>query len=143
MHRRVKGSGLLFAALALVMLPACTRHYLRIYRTEISANQQALPKLQLGMSAESVRAAMGEGEIINYGRLYLVDPWRAEAFSLADGVEVRILFYVTQPPRKYYRPEDHELTPIVFEDDKLVGWGWSYLRQKSDRYRLSIPREQR
>jgi hypothetical protein len=136
-------STLICAALTRIALPACTAQHFSVYRAEISANQQALSKLELGRSSEKVRSTLGEGELVNYKKLYLVDPWRTEAFALADGTGVQILFYVTQPPRKYYRPEDHELTPIVLENDRVVGWGWSYLSQKSDRYRYSVPREQR
>ena len=129
--------------LLLVSLVACGRHYFGLYRTGISENQQALQELQLGMSAVSVRTIMGDGEVVRYNKLHLVDPWRSEAFSLADGSDVLILFYVTQPPRKYYRPEDDALTPIVLEDDQVVGWGWTYLRQNHDRYRIATPQEQR
>jgi hypothetical protein len=86
---------------------------------------------------------MGEGEVIRYKKIHLVDPWRSESFSLVDGTVVLILFYVTEPPRKYYRAEDHELTPIVLENDEVVGWGWSYLRRNLDRYQVSTPQEQR
>lgn len=133
----------LVVGISLTGLIACGSAYLSLYRTEISANQRALPKLGIGMTAEAVRSTMGEGELVNYRKLYLVDPWRSEAFSLVDGTGVLMLFYVTQPPRKYYRPEDHELTPIVLENDRVVGWGWTYLERNADRYQISKPREKR
>ena len=108
----------------------------------VSQNQQALQELQLGMSAAAVRSVMGQGEIVRYKKTHLVDPWSSESFTLVDGSDVLILFYVTEPPRRYYRAEDHELTPIVLENDRVVGWGWSYLRRNTDRYRISTPREQ-
>lgn len=130
-------------AILLVSLVSCTRHYFEIYRDGISQNQQAVQELSLGMSGADVRSTMGDGEIVRYRKLLLVDPWRSESFSLADESDVLILFYVTQPPRKYYRPEDDSLTPIILENDRLVGWGWSYLRQNHDRYRISTPQDQR
>jgi len=135
--------GTLAAALGLAALTACGSHYFGVYRTAISANQQAIQSLQLGMTAAAVRSAMGEGEIVRYKKIYLVDPWRTEAFLLVDGTDVHILYYVTQPPSKYYRPADDALTPVVLENDRVVGLGWSYLRRQSDRYRVSTPREQR
>jgi hypothetical protein len=95
------------------------------------------------MSAEDVRSLMGEGEVIRYKRIYLVDPWRTESFSLVDGTPVLILFYVTQPPRKYYQAEDAALTPIVLENDSVVGWGWSFVQQNNERYRITTPYGQR
>ena len=81
--------------------------------------------------------------MVQYKKLYLVDPWRSEAFGLVDGSNVLILFYLTQPPRKYYHAEDHDLTPIIIENDQLVGWGWSYLRHNTDRYHIETPKLQR
>jgi len=133
---------LLVVGFLALVLGGCGTYYLGSYREEISANQRGLSKLQLRMSSQEVRSTMGEGEIINYKRLYLVDPWRSESFSLVDGEEVLILFYVTQPPRKYYSPQDNELTPIVLENGAVVGWGWSFLKSNSDRYRISQPRQQ-
>jgi Protein of unknown function (DUF3192) len=130
-------------ALLTVVSVGCSSQYFEIYRQAISQNQQTLQNLQLGMSSEDVRSLMGEGEIVQYKKIYLVDPWRTESFALVDGTIVRILFYVTQPPRKYYQPEDAALTPIVFENDSVVGWGWSFLRQNNERYRIATPHEQR
>jgi len=125
------------------LLASCGGHYFGIYREGISQNQQALQQLSLGMSSGEVRGVMGTGEVVRYGKLHLVDPWRSESFALADGSSVLILFYVTQPPRKYYSPDDRSLTPIVLEDDQVVGWGWSYLQQNYDRYRIQAPQDQR
>lgn len=133
---------LMTAGLAMLTV-ACGAHYFDIYRAEIAANQQGLQNLRLGMSSDEVLALMGEGEVVRYKKIHLVDPWRTEGFALVDGTDVLLLYYLTQPPRKYYRPSDEALTPIVLEDDRVVGWGWSFLRRKSDRYQISTPREQR
>jgi hypothetical protein len=133
----------LLVGTAVSLLAACGGHYLGIYQDAVSENQQALQSLRPGMSASEVRALMGEGEVVRYKKIYLVDPWRSEAFPLPDGTDVLILFYVTQPAREYYHTEDHDLTPIVLEDDRVVGWGSSYLRRSNDRYQMFAPREQR
>ena len=127
----------------LVFVTACSAYHFNRYQAAISENQQALQELQLGMSAAAVRSTMGVGELVRYKKLYLVDPWHSEGFFLIDGSDVLILYYVTQPPRRYDRVEDHELTPIVLENDQVVGWGWSFLWRNSDRYRISTPKEQR
>lgn len=121
------------------MLPACSSHYFGRYRAEISQNQLALQKIELGMSPSTVRAIMGEGEMVRYTRIQLVDPWKNEMFFLEDGTPVVVLYYVTQPPHRYNPPRSGDLTPIVFENDAVVGWGWSFLRQNSDRYRMTLP----
>jgi hypothetical protein len=140
MRSRRQSCAILIIASALVLLTGCGRFYSGEYRAAISENQIALQTLRLGMSADEVRRIMGEGEIIRYGRLHLIDPWRSESFSLVDGKQVLILFYVTQPPGRHYRPDDRTLTPIIFEDEILMGWGWSFLNQNTDRYQIMTPR---
>jgi hypothetical protein len=95
------------------------------------------------MSTADVRGVMGEGESVRYKKLHLVDPWRTESFRLTDGTGVLILYYVTAPPPKVYNTTNSELTPIVLENDQVVGWGWSYLNRNMDRYQVSAPKEQR
>ena len=134
---------LILAAL-LVFAPAgcMSSIYVGRYRDGISQNQQSLQQLALGMTGGEVTALLGEGEIVQYRKILLVDPWRSEGFALADGTPVRILYYLTQPPQKYYAPDEADLTPIVLENDTLVGWGWSYLRRNTDRYQVESPQLQ-
>lgn len=135
-------SRIAIVALAAVLASACGSAYQGRYRAAVAKNQRDLQRLELGMPVGEVRSLMGEGEVIRYRRIYFVDPWRSESFALVDGTEVLILYYVTQPTRKYYSAEDHELTPIVLENDHVVGWGWPYLRRSLDRYQVSAPKEQ-
>ncbi len=39
--------------------------------------------------------------------------------------------------------QDDELIPVVLENDRLVGVGWSYIRRMTDRYGIPAPLEQR
>jgi hypothetical protein len=132
------------AALVLLisMSASCSQHYFNVYRSEISQNQQNLQRVQLGMTQADVRSIMGEGEIVRYRAIHLVDPWRNESFQIKDGSTVVVLYYVTQPPKRFNPPSNRETTPIVFEADKVVGWGWSFLRQNLDRYQISSPKDQ-
>jgi hypothetical protein len=131
------------SALLLIASACSSRPYVERYFAEISKNQQSLSTLTLGMSAAEVRGLMGEGEIVRHKKLYLVDPWRTEAFHLKDGTDVLILYYVTTRPHRYHRATDAELTPIVLENDRVAGWGWSYLNRNLDRYQVAAPKEQR
>jgi hypothetical protein len=129
--------------LMLVALFGCSAHHAGKYRDAVAANRIGIAKLRFGMTESEVRSLMGNGEMVQYRKINLVNPWRSEAFLLADGTPVRILLYVTEQQRRYRTAEDHELTPIVFEGDQLVGWGWVYIERNTDRYRVSAPPEQR
>lgn len=128
---------------AIVAFSGCGTANVAAYRDGVSANQQALASLELGMTRHEAVQIMGQGEIVRYKKIYLVDPWRSESFTLADGTEVLLLLYLTQFPKKYASPDDRALTPLVFEDGSLVGWGWSYLDRNLDRYQVGTPRPQR
>jgi hypothetical protein len=131
----------LLGSIALAVL-ACGGHFVRSYRTAIADNQRAISELRLGMPADQVRSVMGN-ESVRYKKIHFQDPWRSESFSLLDGTSVLVLYYVTQPTRRYAGASDAELTPVVLEGGKLVGWGWAFLRQNNERYRVAEPKEQR
>ena len=131
------------ALAAFVVLAACGPHYVRAYRAAVAENQNATKDLSLGMPASSVRSLMGDGDLIQYKKIYFIDPWRSESYQLTDGTDVLILYYLTEPARKYYHPDDQALTPIVLENDRVVGWGWTYLRSNTERYRVGRPKEQK
>ena len=130
---------MLVTLIAVATLTGCGSVNLARYRDGISANQQALGNLELGMSQDEASQVMGQGVVVRYKRLYLVDPWRSESFALEDGTEVLLLFYITEFPRRYARSYDRALTPLVFETGILVGWGWSYLNRNLDRYQVKAP----
>jgi hypothetical protein len=97
------------------------------------------------MSSNDVNTVMKEGVLVTYRRIRLSNPWRSESFLLRDdgNTAVAILYYVTEHQRRWRTAEDHELTPVVLENDKVIGWGWSYLRRNMDRYAITTPLEQR
>jgi len=130
-------------AVALTLLGGCGRHFHGRYMEAVTRNQQGLQELRLGMSRAEVYAIMGNNEVIRYKRINFVDPWRSESFLLVDGTHVFILFYMTEPSRRYSMPADQSLTPIVLENDQIAGWGWSYLRRNTDRYGVTSHQEQR
>jgi hypothetical protein len=122
------------AIVAMALLTGCGRVAHSRYMEAVAQNQQGLQELRLGMSRSEVFEIMGNGEVIRYKRIYFIDPWRSESFQLADGTDVLIVFYLTQPSRRYGMPQDGALTPIVLENGAIKGWGWSYLRRNTDRY---------
>lgn len=79
------------------------------WRDEQRDNREAISQLQLGTSRDAVLTRLGP-------------PRDSEAF-LREGEEVRVLFYRTRRTHSDGETTRDETTPLVFEGDKLVGWG--------------------
>ncbi len=72
-------------------------------------NSRFISDLSLGTSRLTVVSIMGEADI-------------AEAFTTGD-VDYQVLFYRTSQLHNDYQTTRDETTPLVFKDDRLVGWG--------------------
>lgn len=57
------------------------------------------------------------------------NPYRSE---ILQGKEKKfeIVYYVTDVKRDDGTITDDELTPLVFDDGKLIGWGFGFLESK-------------
>lgn len=136
--RSLRPRFLLAAAAGLLLaggfLAGCARPYVRQYERGVSANFRNLQSLRLGMTVQEVEQLMGNSHIVDYRRVQLRNPWRTESFRLEDGVEVLILHYVTQGYVWQGYDDRHSLTPVVFEDGRLTGWGWGYVERSRGRF---------
>ena len=54
--------------------------------------------------------------------------------------DVELLFYYTGTNIRDEAVSDDDLTPLVIENGLLVGWGWTYLDQNVQEYRLLVRR---
>ncbi|MBW7988397.1 MAG: DUF3192 domain-containing protein [Planctomycetes bacterium] len=86
------------------------------YSLQAPRNRDNLNKLEVGMTKEQILQIMGK-------------PYRREA----EGQDEWLL-YVTKAP--LYR--DSDLTPLLIEDGKLVGWGKNYWTTQEQRYDVKI-----
>ena len=78
---------------------------------EASKNREKLSTLQIGMTQHQVMKIMGK-------------PWKTEAF-MKNGESYLVLYYVTQRIPDGTTTDD-EMTPVVFRNGKLIGWGRRY-----------------
>jgi len=126
------------AVVAALMLAGCGRRYYKQYHHLVTANRVHTQSLRLGMDREQVAEVMTDGAFVSYKKIQVTNPYRSEGFALEDGTPVQVLFYLTQIQRKYGRPTDEELTPLVLEHGRLVGWGWSFLEKNLERYEVKL-----
>lgn len=125
-------------------------------RTE---NRERLSRLAVGHDKATVLQIMGTETIETYtapalasGRFHgpipevtrmkyrdqrINNPYRTETSKTPAGVPVEILFYYTDRQADGGITND-ELTPLALEHGVLVGWGWSYLDQNVEKYRVEM-----
>jgi len=86
---------------------------------EASNNRDKLNALDSGMTTSSVRDVMGK-------------PYKREFYQSSE-----IWFYITDWQPDGYTTSD-EMTPLVFVNDELIGWGSRYLDEHIKKYELRI-----
>jgi outer membrane protein assembly factor BamE (lipoprotein component of BamABCDE complex) len=104
----------MFSIVTLVMaLSACAPSHVR----EQKVNNANLLTLDIGMTKQEVISSMGS-------------PDMNEAYESINGVPTVILFYYTQRKRGDGNKTKDEMTPVVFEYGRLVGWGDEFYESK-------------
>ncbi len=112
----------LLLVLAIVM-SGCTRP-----DTITRINRKNLMKLSIGMSKQEVLNIMGTKTMhILYGAVN--NPYRSEMLRLENGKTLELLYYYTDIKRRDNCITDDELTPLVFHNGELIGWGWSFVQE--------------
>jgi hypothetical protein len=118
---------------------------LDLLRTE---NRQNLAKLSIGMSKQEVLAIMGDKTATNSApggyRLTATNPYKSEILQGKDKT-FEVLYYYTDV-KQVKDPilgceetiQDDELTPIIFDNGKLVGWGQGFLKDNVQKYEIKF-----
>lgn len=96
-------------------------------------NRENLLRLSLGMSKFDVLQIMGTETFKGIN-----NPYRVETPKGEDGELYEVLFYNTETKNKDRVIDENELIPIVFEDNKLIGWGWAFLSEIVPNYQYQI-----
>ncbi|MDC1106346.1 DUF3192 domain-containing protein [Prolixibacteraceae bacterium] len=115
---------LLVAFVALIIVSSCaTTGKLRTY------NKIGLAKVQAGMSEEEVLALTNKitKSTTEFGQLYN-NPYNKTLTTLKNGDVISTLWFYTDKISADGQINTNELTPVVFENNQVVGIGWkSYL----------------
>jgi len=81
-----------------------------------------------------------------YGSIKLTvnNPYRNEILQGKEKT-FEILYYYTDKKMAQGRwwletptVQDDELTPLIFDKDKLIGWGWSFLKDNLQKYEIRL-----
>ena len=114
----------------------------------ISPNRENLIKLSIGMKKEDVLALMGTKpfhvtggmtKFNTYSSSIKIDnPYRSEILVGKDDKKLEVLYYVTDVKVDDTAITDDELTPLVFDEGKLMGWGWRFLQNNVQKYEIRM-----
>lgn len=105
-------------------------------------NRSALASLSVGISRDSVVRIFGDDDLtVRWGALgdteTYTQPYRTETLAGTKGT-LLVYFYYTDRKAADGAITDDELTPVVFDNDRLIGWGWSFLDSSIQKYEIRV-----
>ena len=101
-------------------------------------NRENLLRLSIGMTKQEVLNTMGTKTFEIYGDgvdTKINNPYRSEIIP-DEGKNLEVLYYYTDVKQTDGAVTDDELTPLVLDQGKLIGWGWSFLHDNVKKYEL-------
>jgi len=122
----------------LLCLGLCGCYTLANFRTD---NRRNLLKLSIGMMKQEVLNIMGN-KYAEDGIITANNPYRSEILQGKDKT-FEVLYYYTDIKnfdawRGMKGIADDELTPLVFDNGKLIGWGQSFLQDNIQKYEIRV-----
>jgi len=124
--------------LAVMMLSGCMTSLIKPEITEM--NRDNLSKLSVGMTKRQVSKAMkdqvfvlGGASVTPFGTSFsrawtLRNPCKSETLQGKNGKPLDVRYYVVDGQEESNKIPDDEMTPLVFENGKLIGWGWDFFK---------------
>ena len=101
-------------------------------------NRKNLLKLSVGMTKEEVFNVMGVGQPNPLDVTVMVhNPYKSETLRAGDKI-FEVIYYYTDLKKDEGIITDDELTPLIFDEGKLIGWGWRFLEDTTKKYELTI-----
>ena len=95
----------------------------------MTENAKNISKLEIGMSKQQVMKIMGD-KSASQDRVTVTNPYKTDMVN-REGKTYEVLYYYTQAigvsPPFAFRVRDVDLTPLYILNNKLVGWGTSFL----------------
>jgi len=65
------------------------------------------------------------------------NPYRSETIQ-GNGKNLEVVYYVTDDKDRDGTISNEELTPLIFDDGKMIGWGWGYLVSDDQKFEITI-----
>lgn len=105
----------------------------------VFASDDEIRKLLVGVSREETLALIGrttaigyelrQGSVDEYQAVTMTNPQKSQQYTVGKNV-YQVDYYVTRINKADGLITEDELTPVVFESNKLVGKGWDFFNSK-------------
>lgn len=105
-----------------LMLSACSSFYIDPADMLRETNRENLKKLAVGMEKETAVQTMGT-EPSRGVFMWIDNPHHSEQVTAKNGQRYEVLWYYTDMKHRDDKITDEELTPLLFQNGKLVAWG--------------------
>lgn len=148
---RFREIGLLLSVVLLLSscsVPKVALGHLDQLRTE---NRQKIVGLSVGMTKQKVIDIMGQNcatdSYANHEKVTVCNPYKSEILYSKDKTFEVLYYYVEKKQETkvdswgWSQPvsiNDDELTPLVFDNGILVGWGRNFLQDNINKYEFRI-----
>lgn len=128
---------IIIVVLIMATLTGCRATTLSQVRFE---NKRKLSNIRLGMSEQEVLKIMGTKPIKAYSRGgeeigIINNPYKSEIIEREEH-KLKVLYYYTQIRHSDGVIGLDELTPLVIEDEKLIGVGWGSFEDIAKKYKM-------
>ena len=112
-----------------LILAGCGNFFLEPIELLRNHNKENLQRLSAGMHKNVAMETMGTEPAAGLFQ-WIYNPHRTETATGTDGNLYEVLYYYTDLKQRDDQITDDELTPLVFENGRLIGWGYPFLDQK-------------
>ena len=135
MKRNLRGTvmGLLATS---AILSGCSTFGLRNFSELTRQNNARIMTLQRGMTPEQVIEHIGPS-----GTSHVPNPFRSEVYPAGDDTFRAFFFYAGTGWVSMGLIREGDLMPVVFKNEHLDGWGWSYWKSTVTQYNIRIGNE--
>ena len=117
-----------------------------------SVNRQNLLRLSIGMTKNEALNIMGtetkaaKVALYQFGNwaetpvenVQINNPYRSEILKDKNGKNFEVIYYMTDIRKTDTNTIEDELTPLVFDNGKLIGWGWGFLNENIQKYEIRM-----
>ena len=105
-------------------------------------NRQNLLKLSVDMEKAQVLEIMGNARAGGQnGEPTINSPYKSEILQ-GENRTFEVVYYYTDIKNTLYNTvvtvNNEELTPLVFDQGRLIGWGWQFMNENMKKYGVNL-----